>query len=203
MKFFLQEEKFMSDVREQKKILRKEIATKREELSKAERDKLSHEVVQKFLQTSFYANAKSIMAYASMPEEIQLNELFDDAFAKEKKMSIPFIVGRGTMRPVWLPSKEVLEVGDFGILTVRKDLRKFTDIKELDCVIVPGAAFDLKGNRLGKGGSYYDKFLKLAVNAKKVALAFDFQIMDEVPIEPHDTPVDLIITPTKIISAGE
>jgi len=189
----------MSDVKEQKKILRKEIALRREEIERNEREKLGREVVQKLLQNPVYAAAKSVMAYASMPEEIQLQELFDDAFAKEKKLAIPFIVGRGTMRPVLVPNKDALEVGDFGILTVRQDLRKFVDIKELDCVIVPGAAFDLNCHRLGKGGGYYDKFLKLAVNAKKIALAFDFQIVDQVPIEPHDLPVDLIITPTKNI----
>ena len=193
----------MSEVKEQKKILRKEMAIKREELDKVEREKLSHEVVQKLLQNPFYTEAKTVMAYVSMPEEIQLQELFDDAFMKAKKLAIPFIVGRGTMRPVLLPSKDALEVGDFGILTVRQDLRKFVDIKEIDCVIIPGAAFDIHCNRLGKGGSYYDKFLKLAVNAKKIALAFDFQIVEDLPVEAHDSPVDLIITPTKIITAGE
>lgn len=193
----------MQEILEQKKILRKEMALKRENLDRQERDKLSHEIVQKLLQNPFYVGAKSVMAYASMPEEIQLQELFDDAFAQEKKLSIPFIVGRGTMRPVLLPNKDALEVGDFGILTVRRDLRKFVDIKEIDCVIVPGAAFDFKCNRLGKGGGYYDKFLKLAVNAKKIAPAFDFQLVEDLPVAAHDTPVDLIITPTKIISAGE
>ena len=193
----------MSEIREQKKILRKEIALKREAMDKQEREQLSHEVVQKLLENPFYRNAKTIMAYASMPEEIQLQELFDDAFASGKKLSIPFIVGRGTMRPVLLPNKDALEVGDFGILTVRQDLRKFVDIKELDCVIVPGAAFDVNCNRLGKGGSFYDKFLKLAVNAKKIALAYDFQIVDDLPTEAHDTPVDLVITPTRLITAGD
>ena len=83
-------------------------------------------------------------------------------------------------------------------------VRKYeTAIKELDCVIVPGAAFDVNCNRLGKGGSFYDKFLKLAVNAKKIALAYDFQIVDDLPTEAHDTPVDLVITPTRLITAGD
>ena len=187
------------EIFEQKKFLRKEMAAKRAEMSKEDRDKLSHEVVQKILSHPVYKNSKTVMAYASMPEEIQLTELFDDAFAAGKTLAIPFIVGRGTMRPVLLPSRDVLEVGDFGILTVRQENRKFVDVKEIDCVIVPGAAFDSQGNRLGKGGGYYDRFLKLAVNAKKIAPAFDFQIVENVPITPSDCGVDVIITPTKII----
>ena len=187
------------EIFEQKKLLRKEMAAKHSEMSKEEREKLSHEVVQKILAHPVYKNAKTVMAYASMPEEIQLNELFDDAFNTGKKLSIPFIVGRGNMRPVLLPSRDVLEVGDFGILTVRQENRKFVDIKEIDCVIVPGATFDIKGNRLGKGGGYYDIFLKLAVNAKKIAPAFDFQVVENVPITPADCGVDVIITPSKII----
>ena len=134
-----------------------------------------------------------------MPEEIQLNELFENAFAAEKKLAIPFIVGRGNMRPVLLPSSDALEVGDFGILTVRQENRKFVDVKEIDCVIVPGAAFDIHGNRLGLGGGFYDRFLKLVPNAKKIAPAFDFQIVKDLPVTPNDCGVDLIITPSKII----
>lgn len=187
------------EIFEQKKLLRKEMAARRAEMSKADCEKFSREVVQKILAHPVYKNAKSVMAYAAMPEEIQLNELFDDAFNAGKKLSIPFIVGRGNMRPVHLPSRDVLEVGDFGILTVRQENRKFVDVKEIDCIIIPGAAFDLKGNRLGKGGGYYDRFLKLAFNAKKIAPAFDFQLVENVPITPADCGVNVIITPSKVV----
>ena len=191
------------DIFQKKKSLRKEMTAKRSAMEKSEREKLSHEVVQKILSSPHYQNAKVVMAYASMPEEIQLQELFDDAFAKQKKLAIPFIVGRGNMRPVLLPSPDALEVGDFGILTVRQDLRKFVDVKEIDCVIIPGAAFDIHGNRLGLGGGYYDRFLKLAVNAKKIAPAFDFQLVEDLPVTPADSKVDVIITPSKIIDAEQ
>ena len=184
---------------EQKKILRKQMTSKRSELEKNERDKLSREIVEKLLSHEVYKNSKTVMAYASMPEEIQLQELFENALSSKKILAIPFIVGRGNMRAVLLPSLDVLEKGDFGILTVRQENRKFVDAKEIDCVIVPGAAFDIRGNRLGLGGGYYDRFLKLAVNAKKIALAFDFQIVKDLPVSPSDCGVDLIITPSKII----
>ncbi len=190
------------DIFTQKKILRKEMRIKRSEFSREELEKASHGIISKLLAHPAYLNAKSVMAYESMPEEIQLREFFEDCFAKGKKVSIPFIVGRGNLRPVLLPAIDALEVGDFGILTVRKDLRKFADMNELDCVIVPGAAFDVHGNRLGLGGGYYDRFLKLVPNAKKIALACDFQVKEDLPITPQDSAVDIVITPTRIIEVG-
>lgn len=184
-----------------KKSLRKKMTSQRAALNADEREKISHEIVQKLLAHPVYKNSSTVMAYASMPEEIQLHELLDDAHASGKKMAIPFIVGRGTMRPVLLPDPDALEVGDFGILTVRHDLRKFVDVQEIECLIVPGAAFDVHGQRLGLGGGYYDRFLKTAVNAKKIALAFDFQIVDDLPVTPQDSPVDLVITQSRIIEA--
>ena len=184
-----------------KKSLRKKMTSQRAKMNPDEREKLSHTIVQNLLNHEVYKNSSTIMAYASMPEEIQLHELFKDTFEKNKRLAIPFIVGRGTMRPVLLPSMEALEVGDFGILTVKQSLRKFVDIKEIDCLIVPGSAFDVQGQRLGLGGGYYDRFMKAAVNAKKIALAYDFQIVEDLPVEPHDSKVDIVITESKIINA--
>ena len=140
------------------------------------------------------------MAYVSMPEEVQLNDLFEAAFASNKLLAIPLIVGRGTMKPVYLPSMESLVVGDFGILTVRQECRKLVEFSDIECVIVPGAAFDHQGNRLGLGGGYYDRFLERVPMAKRVALAFDYQLVDNIPTEPHDLKVDVIITRSEIIN---
>ena len=134
-----------------------------------------------------------------MAEEVQLQKIFVDAFNSKKILAIPLIVGKGEMLAVEVPNFDALEVGDFGILTVRKDLRKIIEPEKINCVIVPGAAFDLNFNRLGLGGGYYDKFLPRTVNAKKIALAYDFQIVDAVPTEPHDFKVDMIITEKRII----
>ncbi len=188
----------MEDLIARKKFLRKEMRSRRAALSKSERELFSREVVEKFLAQPIYQNSTTIFAYISMPEEIQLQEIFVDAFSKNKIVAVPVIVGKGEMVAAELPNFDALEIGDFGIFTVRENLRRFVDAKNFDCVIVPGAAFDIRGNRLGLGGGYYDRFLPRAVNAKKIALAFDFQIVESLPAESHDTPVDMIITPTKI-----
>ncbi|MBR1730076.1 MAG: 5-formyltetrahydrofolate cyclo-ligase [Selenomonadaceae bacterium] len=179
---------------EQKKILRKEMRSKRSALTEEDRKIASHKIISRLINDPNYKNSKTIMAYVSMPEEIQLNELFDDAFANKKILAVPLIVGRGTMRPVFLPSMDSLVVGDFGILTVRQDQRSFVEFDDIDCVIVPGAAFDRSGNRLGLGGGYYDRFLKRVPKAKRIALAFNFELCDKIPVAEYDTKMDIIIT---------
>ena len=184
---------------EEKKILRKKMRSMRESMPKEERDKASHEIVSRLIENPVYQQSTTIMAYASMPEEIQLNELFDHAFANNKILAIPLIIGRGTMRPVFLPTIEDLVVGDFGIMTVRQDCRTFVEFNDIDCIIVPGAAFDRQGNRLGLGGGYYDRFLKRVPHAKRIALAFDYQLIDAVPSENHDAKMNIIITESETI----
>ena len=177
----------------EKKSLRKKFVALRKNLSVDEREFLSNKIVKNFLESEIYKNSSVIMAYMSMPEEIQLKNFFADAFDKQKILAITLIIERGIMQPVILKNFDELEVGDFGILTVKKNCRNFLDEKKIDCVIVPGAAFDFFGNRLGLGGGYYDRFLK-KISAKKIALAFDFQITKNLPIESHDVPVDFIFT---------
>ena len=177
-----------------KKALRREFLSKRAAVSQAERDRISHELITKFMATEIYQSARIIMAYASTPDELQLDELFAACLAEGKTLAIPLIVGKGVMQAVKVPSLDALEVGEFNILTVKRELRKIIDPAQIDCVIVPGLAFDVSGGRLGMGGGYYDRFLPLAVNAVKIALAYDFQLVDSLPLESHDSKVDFVLT---------
>ena len=65
-------------------------------------------------------------------------------------------------------------------------------------MVVPGVAFDRTGNRLGRGGGYYDRFLS-GFQGVTAAVAFSFQLLDQIPIEKHDIPVDLVVTPQNIL----
>ena len=184
----------LDELKVRKKFLRQEFLSRRKNISHDERDRVSHALTEKFLATEIYRDAKIIMAYASTPDEIQLTELFAACFADKKILAIPLITGKGEMSAVEVPNFDALEVGAFGILTVKHDLRKFVDAEKIDCVIVPGAAFDRNGGRLGLGGGYYDRFLPRAVNAKKIAFAYDFQLVESLPTELHDAKVDTVFT---------
>ncbi len=181
-----------------KKNMRKQMVKRRREMDPFERDRVSELIVQRFLDSNAYKNARTIMAYASMAEEVQLKTFFDRAFQDKKRIAIPLLNESSIMRPVLLPSLDVLVEGAFGILTVKEEDRIFLQPDAFDCVIVPGAAFDYQGHRLGLGAGYYDNFLGRAHNALKVALAFDFQFVYQVPFEPHDVNIDAVITESKI-----
>ena len=188
-------------ITEQKKILRREIKLRLKNLSQDERIKFSRVAVEKFLSHSIYKNSTVIMAYLSTIDEIQLHEFISTSLEQGKILAVPFIEGN-EMQAVILPNLDSLEVGAYGILTVKRDVRKFIDAEKIDCVITPGLAFDDNGHRLGKGGGYYDKFLPRAVNTKKVALAYDCQIVEKVPNLPHDSAMNFVITPAKIFYCG-
>lgn len=183
------------DVQTFKKNLRREFLTRRANIPRKERDRISRELVRKFLATDIYRESEILMAYASMPDEIQLTELFEACFADKKTLVIPLIVGKGDMLAVEVPNFDALELGAFNIFTVKPDMRKFVDAAEIDCVIVPGTAFDLCGGRLGLGGGYYDRFLLRAVKARKIAFAYDFQLVNNLPTEFHDVKIDSVLTP--------
>ena len=87
-----------------------------------------------------------------------------------------------------------LEPGSYGILEPKKDKIIEMLIESIDIIIVPGVGFDELGCRLGHGAGYYDNLLKKSINATHIGLAFEFQIVEKVPIESHDLPVDIIIT---------
>lgn len=181
-----------------KKTLRQEFLSKRAAIPHNERNRISHELIKKFLATEIYRTSKIIMAYASTPDEIQLNELFAACFDNKKILAIPFIIGKGEMKAVEVPSFDALEVGEFNILTVKQN-QNFIVPAQIDCVIVPGLAFDKNGGRLGMGGGFYDKFLPLAINAKKIAFAYDFQLVDALPLEAHDAIIDFVLTTERSI----
>ncbi|MBQ6974978.1 MAG: 5-formyltetrahydrofolate cyclo-ligase [Selenomonadaceae bacterium] len=184
-----------------KKNLRREIKSRLATLSADEKLILSHAVIEKFLAHPAYKNSQIIMAYFSTAEEIQLQEFFSAAFNDGKILAVPFIEGR-EMYAAILPDIDAAEVGAYGILTVKSSVRKIIDAEKINCIVTPGLAFDANFNRLGKGGGFYDKFLSRAVNAVKIALAYDNQIVENVPIEPHDVKVDFVLTPTKNFSCA-
>ena len=93
-----------------------------------------------------------------------------------------------------------LKISSYGILEPKKDKIKNISSDKIDLIIVPGVAFDLKGNRMGHGKGYYDRFLNL-VKSTSIGLAFEFQIIENIPVESHDKPIDMIITEKRIIKS--
>lgn len=183
-----------------KKALRAKMVAFRKGLTVEQRAKKSRAILERLYREPAFQKAKTIFAYASMPEEVQLYDLLREALKQGKRVGLPLITGKGLMEVVNLPSLDALVEGKFGILTVKKELQEIIPASEFDLVIVPGVAFSERGDRLGLGGGYYDRYLlEKAPQAARIALTFDGQVTDAVPMEPHDAKVNLILTEARRI----
>ncbi len=184
---------------EAKQRLRGKLLKCRREFPFRKRERNSREILQRIYREPAYRSAKTVMAYVPMDDEIRLYPLLEDCLRRGKKLAIPLITGKGRMEAVCVPSMQSLVKGAYGILTVREEERRLLPPEQIDCVIVPGAGFTRRGERLGLGGGYYDRFLNRCPKAVRIAPAFSFQVEAELPVESHDIRVDLIVTEEECI----
>lgn len=192
------------EILEKKEKLRKRVRTLRENISALERLIYSSRMTAELSRQYFFQDADLIMAYASMLEEVQMYDLLKFSLDTEKRVCLPYVDENGTMEAVELHGMEELVEGKHGILTVAGAEKHLVDPASIGCIIVPGVAFSPKGERLGMGKGYYDRFLtQRAPYAYRVALAFECQLVNEMPVEAHDIAVDFIITEKRMINCSE
>ena len=181
-----------------KEKLRKQIKEKRTEITKEENRKKSKKIKERLLGLKEYRDAKIVLFYVSYDGEVFTHEMIKQAL-KEKKVVVPISnKEENTLSLSILESWDDLELGSYDILEPKKECIREISIDKIDLIIVPGVAFDLSGNRVGHGKGYYDKLLE-KTKAITVGLAFEFQLVENIPTEPHDKPVDIIITEKHII----
>ena len=186
-------------VKEQKKALRAKLMAWREHLTPAFRQEASRKLLARLYAEPAFQQAKVVFAYASMAEEVQLDDLLKTCLTQGKRVCIPDIVSKGVMVAVELHDMADLETGKFGIRSLHSDVVSVVSPEDIDLVIVPGAAFTPAGARLGLGGGYYDRYLQKLTRARRVALIFDGQVVDQVPVEEHDQFVDELVTEQRSI----
>lgn len=151
----------------------------------------------KLFRLSFFKKAKVVMFYMSKDGEVDTIPMIKEAIEKGKKIVVPITLTNEKELAVSLISgnDQELETGPWGIRQPRKSNLRPVDFKKIDLVVVPGLAFDRSKNRLGRGGGYYDKFLKkIPETTSTIGLAFDFQILDNLPISFHDVKVKYLLT---------
>jgi 5-formyltetrahydrofolate cyclo-ligase len=178
-------------IREKKIALRKEIKRRKAQADSKLFAQLSESVFDHIEALEAFKQAKTVLAYWSLPDEVFTHN-FVKKWHKSKAILLPLVVGDKLELRIF-SGMECMEVGPaFGILEPsRGDL---AESLEIDLVIVPGLAFDTAGKRLGRGKGYYDKLLKNE-SMLKIGVCFDFQLVDEVPTEPFDIAMDMVITP--------
>ena len=169
-------------------------------LSDRQRNEKSRNVCKNLINSEPFQRASVIMFYLSMPNEVDTTSAILYCWQHEKTVAVPKVSWQQRhMIPVEITSLEVgLAIETSGMRNPVTGLPM--PIEEIDLVITPGLAFDENGNRLGKGGGYYDRFFDSEkFRADKVAIAFSEQIVEEIPITESDRKVDFLITDKKII----
>ena len=161
------------------------------------RQKRSFEIKKKLFSQPLFLQANTVMFYIAKREEVDTTGMIEDALKIGKKVVVPMIlVKEKKIIPSQLVNpKEELEKGPYGIYQPQKQFMREVLLKTIDLLIVPGLAFDQAGNRLGRGGGYFDRFLSKFSkrNVPVFGLAFKFQILNKLPVLKHDIPVNKLI----------
>ena len=173
-----------------KKALRKQLAEKKRAMTPEQiRDK-SEKLTRAFLQTAQYQAAKTLYGYLSYNQEVRTEQILRQALADGKTVAVPKVYGQ-EMKFILLTDLDRLEKSQMGIPEPIDDAPVADDPQAL--VLMPGVAFTAAGARMGYGGGYYDKFLAQEPQHPTVALCYDFQMVDALPTEEYDVPVDLVL----------
>lgn len=185
---------------ERKNEIRKAAHAARKE--QTDKETVSKQITDRVMGLAQYQSAGCVMWYVDVRDEARTRHALPDAVAGDKKIVIPFCVD-GELELFLLESMDELETGMYKILEPREDLRgvpeKRVDVKDLDLILVPGVAFDAVGGRTGHGKGYYDKLLENArPETPLVALAFECQMFDEIPMQDHDIFMDKVVTEAKV-----
>lgn len=176
-----------------KSRIRSKILLRLKNQKEEDRSRKSKLITRKLLRNKVFKQAKIVMFYIAFGGEVNTEEMIREAKETGKIVCVPVCrKDRETMQPAILDDHAKLIKGPYGVL--EPATQNQVEPKDLDLVIVPGLAFDKKGNRLGRGKGCYDRFLS-TLSAKTVALglAFDFQVLPVIPTACHDVGVKQVI----------
>ncbi|MDT8421833.1 MAG: 5-formyltetrahydrofolate cyclo-ligase [Desulfuromonadales bacterium] len=176
----------------QKQAFRNELLTRRMQVSTATRDQLSLIAQRMLVESEPFADASCIALYCPTRGEVATDLLFNVALRQRKKVCYPRVNGE-RMAFIEVDDLGCLSSGSFGLL--EPEGGREVPVAELDLMVLPGVAFDRYGYRLGYGKGFYDRELHSAgFSGVLVGLCFGFQLLDRLPVERHDVPVDCLVT---------
>lgn len=182
-----------------KERIRREILLKRNSLSREELEEKSQRIKEKLFGLKELKTANFILFYVSKGSEVKTLEMIQEIFSKNKRVAVPVTLKeRRRLLLSEISTLSELEVGSFGILEPKEEYRRSIDPETIDLAVVPGVVFDLCGHRLGYGGGYFDRLLS-KMKIASIGLAFEIQIVDKLPYNERDMPVDKIITEERIL----
>lgn len=182
-----------------KELLRGQMRALRRQLASSWRALASAAIISRLETLPFFQHAQIIQTYVALRQEVDTHELIRRLLRTGKQVAAPKVEAGNELRQYFISDFFELQPGAFGILEPQPESSRLASPEQFDLVLVPGLAFDRAGHRLGAGKGYYDRFLA-QIKAPKIALAFAFQIVEEIPIEAHDQRVNVIVTEKEVIS---
>ncbi len=150
-------------------------------------------------------SAHTILFYAPLPEELDIWPVLEELVgvanksARKKNVGLPAYDAESKTYSARLIQDLATDIvtGQFNVREPAPDCIPIP-LNRFDLVLVPGLAFDLAGNRLGRGLGYYDRLLA-ETSGIKCGIAYDGQLVEKIPVEPHDVPVNFILTPARCL----
>ena len=190
--------------RARKERLRKRVLAVRMGLDRSQVEVGGQAILEKVLGLEAYRRAKLVHTYVSSKEsEVDTRALIGTCLAHGKRVAVPVVTpGTRTLAHALIDSLDQLVVGPWGL--AQPDPAEAVWLPSearIDLVVVPGLAFDRRGHRIGWGGGYYDRFLA-QVQTIKIGLCYDELVLDCIPGEPHDVPMDMVVAATAIYQGG-
>ncbi len=187
-----------------KDTIRKQILAIRNKMSDVDVYRYSESIFFNLAESSFFNASEHIMVYLDFKHEVETDLIINHSLHLGKQVYIPICIPETHEICISrITSLNELQSGHFGIREPMAEFIRLSDSSLIDLVLVPGVAFDTAGNRIGFGAGYYDRFMKrLKAGAVKAALAYSFQIVDAVPSDEYDIPVDYLINEKNIIKCS-
>ena len=166
---------------------------------------LSQKIANRAVGLDSFKEANLILLYRALPDEVQTQYIFEKARESGKQLCVPALDSNQERLKIypWPDAPGDWEKGPLGIEQPSPIGDHEIAPERLDLILAPGLAFDAKGGRLGYGKGFFDRFFpKTRSGCLYYGLAFEFQVIDEVPTSPHDVAIDGILTPGRTIICG-
>ena len=173
-----------------KQELRNRIRAQKRAMTPEQIEEKSASLARQLYATELYQQAQTVYGYLPYNQEVRTVPILQQALRDGKRVAVPKVYGE-EMRFLYIEDLSQVEKGSFGIPEPIADGPVATQEDAL--ILMPGLAFDPKGNRMGYGGGFYDKKLPAQPNHPTVALCYDFQMLPRLDTEEHDVPVDLVL----------
>jgi 5-formyltetrahydrofolate cyclo-ligase len=185
-----------------KQKLRANVRTARCSIDAAKRRDAAVSVSERLLALPETVRARLVLTYSASPEELDPHPAVEVLRMRGVSIAYPRIDAPGRLEAHVIGSEEDLEPGAFGVSEPTASA-PVAPLRAVDIVIVPGIAFDPACARIGYGGGYYDRLLaRLDPRCTLIGIAFDEQVVERIPVEPHDVALDFVVTPSHVLGSG-